>query len=274
MGGKHAKRCLAANAGLTLMELIIAIVLSGVVLVGIFRIFNSNSKSYNLQEQINDMHQNAQYAIKRLSEELMQVGADLPDTNYTYLFTNSTVKDSIALMVNKRGAKQVCAYAVPSSRTIPIDNAKPFIGAEKLIKMMPTRAVTTYLIDKSYTTALFVKGIDTASETDSIRLTTPAFLLIDDIVFATESVSFFKDSIYLCMNSANNHLAENIDSLAIVLLDISNNPTTTFRLVRAAHIYVRARTAHPDIAYHHPLFGDGYRRVEFSMDVRLRNKIK
>lgn len=256
------------------MELIVAISLSSVVLVGIFRIFNSNNKSYNLQEQINEMHQNAQYAIKRLSEELMQAGADLPDTNYTYLFTKSTVKDSIALMVNKRGAKQVCAYAVPSSRTIPIDNAIPFIGAEKLIRMVPTRAVTTYLIDKTYSTGHFVKGIDTTSETDSIRLTTAAFLLAGDIVFATEAVSFFKDSTYLCMNSANNHLAENIDSLAIVLLDISNNPTTTFRLVRAAHIYVRSRTAHPDIAYHHPVFGDGYRRVDFSMDVRLRNKIK
>ena len=40
----------------------------------------------------------------------------------------------------------------------------------------------------------------------------------------------------------------------------------------SAQVFVRARTSQPDRKYTHPEFEDGYRRVELSMEFRLRNK--
>jgi hypothetical protein len=37
-------------------------------------------------------------------------------------------------------------------------------------------------------------------------------------------------------------------------------------------VYIRSRTGAPDQKYTNPTFGDHYRRLALSMDLRLRNK--
>jgi prepilin-type N-terminal cleavage/methylation domain-containing protein len=61
--------------GFTLVEVLVALVASGVLFWGLARFFKSFNRSFNTQEQIADRNLNAHYALKRLSEALMGIRA-------------------------------------------------------------------------------------------------------------------------------------------------------------------------------------------------------
>jgi prepilin-type N-terminal cleavage/methylation domain-containing protein len=90
------------TAGFTLIELLLAVAISGIVVAGLMRFYLTGLTSYTFQEQMTAMHQNAQYTIKRLSEDFMQAGADLPDSGYPVITASAGVYNEVTLIMNKR----------------------------------------------------------------------------------------------------------------------------------------------------------------------------
>ena len=65
--------------GLTLIELLIAMVIISVLVAGIYRTFASQQHTYTVQEQVVDMQQNLRMAISRMMREIRMAGFGRPD---------------------------------------------------------------------------------------------------------------------------------------------------------------------------------------------------
>lgn len=64
------------NKGITLIELLVVLVISGVVLAGIYRIFIAQSKAYTVQDQVAEVQQNVRSAMEILVRDLRMAGCD------------------------------------------------------------------------------------------------------------------------------------------------------------------------------------------------------
>lgn len=62
------------SKGVTLIELLIALVISAILVAGIYRTFVYQQKSYATQEQVADMQQNVRVAINRMIREIRMAG--------------------------------------------------------------------------------------------------------------------------------------------------------------------------------------------------------
>jgi len=66
----------SGESGFTLTELLIGIVLSGIVIAGVYGFFVSQIKTYSLQEQLVEMQENARIAIDTIVMGLQNAGYD------------------------------------------------------------------------------------------------------------------------------------------------------------------------------------------------------
>lgn len=261
------------SGGFTLLELMITSVISGIVVFGVTRFAMSVMWSFKLQEQISDMHMNADYTIQRLSEELMAAGTDLPEAKYDVITQNPGDYDAYTLKINLYGTFYMLEEDRASDIKVPCNDASALVYTDSLIKLDTANEVETALtIDRGHNGGTFVNGIDTESEPDSICLTTAETFADGDFIFSAYTYAYYLDGLNLCLNTDDNVLAENIDSLCIKFYDEDHNETTDWDNMRLVHCTVRTRTATSDNRYSHPEFHDGYRRVVRSMDFSLRNK--
>jgi type IV pilus assembly protein PilW len=93
------------NKGLTLIELLIALVLSSVLIVSLYRIFIGQQKTYTVQDQVADMQQNIRGAIDRMTKEIRMAGYDPQSTgNFGFQIATSngriTGSNSIAFTID------------------------------------------------------------------------------------------------------------------------------------------------------------------------------
>jgi prepilin-type N-terminal cleavage/methylation domain-containing protein len=62
------------SKGVTLIELLIALVISAIIIAGIYRTFIHQQKTYATQEQVADMQQNVRVSINRMMREIRMAG--------------------------------------------------------------------------------------------------------------------------------------------------------------------------------------------------------
>ena len=60
--------------GITLIELLVALTISGMLVAGLYRTFVSQQHTFTVQEQVVDMQQNVRLAINRMTRELRMAG--------------------------------------------------------------------------------------------------------------------------------------------------------------------------------------------------------
>ncbi len=68
------RRMMRQSKGVTLIELLIALVISAILVAGIYRTFINQQRSYATQEQVADMQQNVRVAINRMMREIRIAG--------------------------------------------------------------------------------------------------------------------------------------------------------------------------------------------------------
>jgi prepilin-type N-terminal cleavage/methylation domain-containing protein len=68
------KKNLKSTAGVTLIELLIALVISSILVAGIYRVFIHQQRTYRTQEDVADMQQNVRVAINRMIREIRMAG--------------------------------------------------------------------------------------------------------------------------------------------------------------------------------------------------------
>jgi prepilin-type N-terminal cleavage/methylation domain-containing protein len=267
---RNIDNMLKSTNGFSLIEVIVAISISSLILIFLTRLFSVSLNSYNLQEQLADMNQNAKFTIKEISDILMQAGADLQlidsDTldKDTIIFPDgsSLPCSGFKIKINPRGGLfQIPQTISPAVCSIQVDNASAFRLANKLQKLpgpnsvLPVKIYSLTRYD-SLTNFVVFNPADTFTEADAI-------------------VSFVYSHYYLsgtnlCLDNDSNIIAENIDTLEITFLDIDGAPTMNWKNMRSVKLNVCARTSIPDRKYTgHP---DHYRRITLHHEFRLRNK--
>ncbi len=103
--------------GFTLVELLVAMVLSFILIGGIFGAFSSQQKAYTVQDQVAEAQQNARMAMNILMRDIRMAGYGMPDGGITI---GKTTYDN-AIAIEKNGMKSdydsitlVGAFGTPS----------------------------------------------------------------------------------------------------------------------------------------------------------------
>lgn len=267
------------NQGFTLVEVMIALAVSGILLVGLTKLYTLMLKSYSLQEELTEMNQNAKFTIKEISDILTQAGADCAAMN-----SDTTDKDTIikvtgdppysdfTLRINPRGGLFIITMKQPigAQCSVQVSNVANFRVAKKLGQLpyavtVPTRTtVRIYNLDSIHTTNsnIFISG---GAATDTF--------FVNDAIYSFDTCRYYLNGTNLCLNADTNVLAENIDSFKVTFFDVAGNSSITstppWLTMRSASMVVVATTATPDCKYP----GDGKRRLKLSYKFRLKNKV-
>ena len=77
--------------GITLIELLIALVIFGIVVAGIYRLFVAQSKAYTVQDQVAEVQQNIRGAMEILLRDLRMTGFDDDNLQSTVTITNPII---------------------------------------------------------------------------------------------------------------------------------------------------------------------------------------
>ncbi len=77
--------------GLSLIELLVALVICAIVIAGIYRVFVVQSKAFSVQDQVVETQQSVRSAMEILLRDLRMAGYDDYDVNSTVTITNPVV---------------------------------------------------------------------------------------------------------------------------------------------------------------------------------------
>jgi len=268
--------------GITLIELLIALVISSILIAGIYRTFIQQQKSYATQEQVADMQQNVRVAINRMMREIRMTGFG-----------------------NVQGVLPVTFPGV--GRTYPnvINTDLPFAGALTIVSAIGGNAILTAqpggplasnqiqvsalaefdTNDRKYISigaleSHFITAIDVPNRVLTLNTDVGNFYQIGGmnptLVYAIRGIS------YQIANDASGRpilrrdenigggfqpVADNIEAIEFRNPDGSTplNPNST-----SMQVAVTARTDRPDPELQKA--GDGYRRRQFTSIILQRNR--
>lgn len=91
MENKMRIRAVLNQNGITLIELLIALVICGMVMAGTYRLFIAQNKAYIVQDQVVDVQQNIRSVMELMVRDLRMAGYDDDSLNSTITITNPVV---------------------------------------------------------------------------------------------------------------------------------------------------------------------------------------
>jgi len=77
--------------GITLIELLVGLVICGLVIAGIYRVFIAQSKAYSVQDQVVEVQQSVRSAMEILLRDLRMAGFDDENLQSPIMITNAIV---------------------------------------------------------------------------------------------------------------------------------------------------------------------------------------
>lgn len=263
---------LRQNKGITLIELLIALVISSILVAGIYRTFLSQQKTYTVQEQVVDMQQNVRAGISRMMREIRMAGFGnvsmvLPVTIAGKLYSNVVNLDNPAAgaltIVSAMGSTTLTA--VPASNQITVSSLTDSQGnIFQKGDYISIGGVESYAITDIQGNTLTLSGTLTYNH----PVNTP--------VFGIRAISYqvgMVDGIPTLLRDENTgtgwqSLLDNIENLQFGYLDASGNPTANPPDIRIVRVTLRAQTNTSDPEYKTE---GGYRKREIVSNVHLKN---
>ena len=252
--------------GVTLIELLIALVLSSILTAVLYRIFIGHEKMYTVQDQVTDAQQNVRIAMGQMTREIRMAGyggnmlAIFGNVNgFTSLITPAGDAITVILADEVGELKQ---NALKGAQQVKVTNASIFNTDKK--KYLCLNGLHNYLIQNVVA--------DTVTLTTALAEDHP----IHQPVYLVKAISYYiglsSGKIALRRNEntggGGQPLAENVESLEFTYFDAKGDVTANPADVRMVKVTVTARTSRRDPEYKG---GDGYRRRTLSSNVRVRN---
>ena len=278
------RNILTKKTGATLIELLIALVLSSILVAALYRTFIDQQKTYTVQEQVADMQQSVRVGVDQITRQIRMAGYGLgknilasfgvTDVNgFTNIFTpgNNVNKignndDSITIIIAVEVAELTETVAQGSS-VLKVSNAGDFNSDKQ--KYLCLNGENNYLVQS-------VSG-------NTITLATPLSEghLIDEPVFLIKAVTYKLTSdttnpnIPVLVKNDNTGdgdqvIADNIEDLQFryTLTDgsVTDSPANP-EDIRIVTANIKARTKMADTQ----LSSVGYRRRELTSVIKVRN---
>jgi prepilin-type N-terminal cleavage/methylation domain-containing protein len=283
--------------GITLIELLVALTISGILVSGVYRTFISQQHTYTVQEQVVDMQQNVRLAINRMTREIrmanfgrqMQILKN-SDGTYTYnttffdhgamygTFSNVVNPDAGGTSVTVVGAYQakttLSAIALTGSNSIFVNDVSSFdTGLNQYISINGVESHRIISIDVANKELQF-PGWDTLPNDHQAE--EPVYLVMA-ITYSRGQDSEGKWCLMRDdhLGSGPQPLAENIDNLQFAYFDDASPPNQLAlpiadpKIIRMIQLNIIARTDKTDSEL--AKVGDGFRRRTLNSNIQLRN---
>jgi len=252
--------------GVTLVELLIALVLSGLLTAVLYRAFISQQGTYTAQDQVAEMQQNVRIAMVQMTKEIRMAayGGDMLSTfgdvnGYVEMITPGNDAITI-LLADEVGALK--ENAEKGRQQVRVTNAAVFNADKK--KYLCLNGLNNYSVKN-------VTG-------DTITLTTPLAEghPIHQPVYLVKAISYYvspSGSKTVLRRNENTGgggqpLADNVETLEFTYFDASGNVTSSPPDIRMVRVSVTAKTNMSDPKLKG---GDGYRRRTLFSSIKVRN---
>jgi prepilin-type N-terminal cleavage/methylation domain-containing protein len=277
------------SKGVTLLELLIALVISAILIGGIYRTFIHQQRTYATQEQVADMQQNVRVAINRMMREIRMAGfgsltAILP---VTFIGGTRTYSDVVNLDAPVAGALTIVS-AIGGAAILTAQPGDVIGGSPLALNQIQVSSLADFDIssnpNKNY---ISIGGLESHAIT-AIDLPNRVLTLNTNVgntyttdgstsVYAIRAISYEvvvdasgKPILRRDENTGGGFqpMADNIESIEFRNPDgsVPLNPNST-----SMQVTVTARTDRPD-----PELlkggGDGYRRRQFTSIILQRNR--
>jgi prepilin-type N-terminal cleavage/methylation domain-containing protein len=259
------RRIFKGNRGLTLIELLVALVISAVVIAAAYRTFVGQQKTYTVQEQVVDMRQNVRGAIITMMRELRMTGFGGVGMVLPITLGSSTYQNVVNANRPSTGWITIVTALTSSGTTLT--------GASSTYKITVASLADFDTDRKKY---ISIGGVESNTIT-SINTGTKELTLKERLVYKhaanTRVYPIRAVSYYAGLRDENTGggaqpTVANIEKLQFEYLDAQGNTAASDAAVEMIRLKVTAKTDVSDPQYK---TGDGYRRREISSNIQLRN---
>jgi prepilin-type N-terminal cleavage/methylation domain-containing protein len=282
---ERLKDNLMDKRGVTLIELLIALVISAILVAGIYRVFISTQRSYTVQDQVVELQQNVRAAINKMMREIRMVNfgrivsfdtlsgtfvSDLLPINIPgpppRVFSDvlTTNPDDITII---GGFEQIRTSAGVPITVVSFDPGVPSI----------TLSNATNEFDGANSRLLSIGG----EQSFIVQNRAGATLTLDRVpvnpighfVFKIHAVRYYVDENRILRRdeftgSRNQPMADNIESLQFQYLTANGTQTLIPNSTASVQVTITARTRDPDPTY---TSEGGFRRRQIVSTIQLRN---
>jgi len=271
---------LRGSKGLSLTELLVALVVSSFLMAAVYRTFISQQKTYVVQEQVVDMQQNVRVAIGRMMREirmagfgnlawiLQGAGATFGSKTLTRVITEGTPSGGLTV-ITAGGSTSVAADPVAlnqikvTSLTDSQGNALFDTGQRKYVSVGGLETLRITNIDANSKILTLDRNLSSGPKQN-------------DPVVAIRAVSYQVVGTTLTrdenLGGGAAPLADNISGLQFQYLDGNGDPiadpVANAANIRVIRVSVTARTSQSDPDYKN---GGGYRTRTITSNIKLRN---
>jgi type IV pilus assembly protein PilW len=263
--------------GITLIELLVALTISGILVGGVYRTFVSQQHTYTVQEQVVDMQQNVRLGINRMTRELRMAGFGKMDATF---FGHGAMYGTFSNVVNPGGDDHsvtiVAGYqtlipttmslnATTGSNSIFLNDVSGFdTGVKQYISI---NGLESHRIQQIIGKEIQFPGWDKL--TNDHLAGEPVYL----VMAITYSIGPFEGKSCLLrddhLGSGPQPVTENIENLQFAYFDANGNPTANLPDIRMIQLTIIARTDKTDSEL--AKAGDGFRRRTLTTNIQLRN---
>ena len=268
------------DRGVTLVELMIALMMSSILIAALYRTFIGQQRTYTVQEQVVDMQQNVTVSIHRMMSEIRMAG-----------FGN--VNNALGLVGGVNGFTQVIT---PNNNTISIvggfkqvkrDNGDPIsinsVGRDPVTgkdKLTLNYATDNFDGEKHHFISIggLISNTVASRSGNVLTLDLPLKLIpkANTPIFKIQAITYglgLSDGKKVLQRNENTGggafaVAENIENVQFEYFDANGNPTGIPSNIRMVRVTVTARTDMKDPEFTE---GDGYRRRQIASNIYIRN---
>ena len=279
---------LRKDKGVTLLELLIALVISAIIVATLYRVFVSQQKNYVVQERVADMQQNVRVAINRMMREIRMAGfgsvsnvLSLPGpppgvNGFTQVITpnNNAITIVGGFKQIRRDNGDPITVDSASGNTVTLDytpNADEFdTDAKRFISFGGVESNKFQINGKVLTLNSDLK-LNHPKGTPIFKIQAITYQVLKEIKDGKDTFTLKRDE---NTGGGLQPLAENIENLQFKYFD-SNDPPNEIALpiadpgkIRMIEVMVGARTNIADPDYKGE---DGFRRRTITSNIQIRN---
>ena len=263
---------LKSMSGLSILELLIGLFLTGLVTAAIFEVYINQHKNWNIQEDVTDIQQNGRAAIDELSRQLRMAGHELP-LGLEAIEAYNTNPDTIVIYYSNGDCE------APIEHKMPNPSAELRCDGHDISCFYEDEWV--YIFDPDSGGGDFFEITEVQKDAAHIQHNTVILSKAYDAGAVIMSINCYKyyidysdtlhpNLMFQSLGQTPQIYAENIEDLQFrytmkggAIVDVPPAAVD----VREIHIEVIARSDRPDIDFP----DDPYRRRTYSTKVNLRN---
>ena len=202
-------RLLKKQAGLTLVELMVATTLSLVLLAGVLLVFSANKATYKMQNGLGTLQENGRYAIRQIAADLQMAGyggCQSPHLNPAPRVINVVTPSAATAFLDDFAGGEFFDGRNNQSTTVTYGGRAMALGTDSIEIRGPLRSNVNFVTGPVLSTgAVEVQGTGTGFANDE-------YLLISDCssttIFRATNVSTSSGNTQITHTTANNSSSE------------------------------------------------------------------